>query len=89
MKERKLRHNEREVRLSDWIALGHPVEEVVTEISNLKRALFEDRSLKDITRDSIYKSIELRDVRLFINKRNQIRWVQSIKPVFGLVWDKG
>ena len=82
--ERKIRFSEREVKLVDWVDAdkGRSAEVIAEQLTALRRELYGD-SQTDIKRSTIYKAMDRNDVRLFVNKRGKIRWVQCIKPVFG------
>jgi len=82
--ERKIRFSEREVKLVDWVDAdkGRSAGVIAEQLTALRRELYGD-SQTDIKRSTIYKAMDRNDVRLFVNKRGKIRWVQCIKPVFG------
>ena len=65
--------------------LGMPFYHSLTkkQITKLRREMYGD-SEDEIKRSTISKAIEKNDVRVYVNKRDQITWAVCIKPVFGL-----
>ena len=85
MWERKLRRNEREIKLKDWVDadVGRSSAMVAKQLTELRREMY-GPSQPEIKRSTIDKALQINDIRLFVNRRDQIRWAQCIKPVFGL-----
>jgi hypothetical protein len=84
MWERKLRRNEREIKLSKWVDAdsGRSSAVVAKQLTELRREMYGPKQ-PEIKRSTIDKAMKANDIRLFVNNRDEIRWAHCLKPVFG------